>query len=101
MNKSIFSTYHNAENRVTSTILAVLERLSNPTLSAIFQGIEGESNFKMITFENQYKNGNSIPDARIFASLDYIIETKIEKMPSIKISLKGILTISNRQSSSF
>ncbi len=79
MNKSIFSTYHNAENRVTSTILAVLERLSNPTLSAIFQGIEGESNFKMITFENQYKNGNSIPDARIFASLDYIIETKIEK----------------------
>ena len=31
MNKSIFSTYHNAENRVTSTILAVLERLSNPS----------------------------------------------------------------------
>lgn len=79
MNKSIFSTYHNAENRVTSTILAVLERLSNPTLSAVFQGIEEENNFKMITFENQYKNGNSVPDARICASFDYIIETKIEK----------------------
>lgn len=88
MNKSIFSTYHNAENRVTSTILAVLERLSNPTLSAIFQGIEGESNFKMITFENQYKNGNSIPDARIFASLDYIIETKIEKNAVYKDQLE-------------
>ena len=53
MSKSIFSTYHNAENRVTSTILAVLERLSTSTLSAVFRGIEGESDFKMIAFENQ------------------------------------------------
>lgn len=78
MSKSIFSTYHKSENRVTSTILAVLERLSNPTLSAFFQGIE-ENDFKTIIFDNQYKKGNSVPDARIFAAFEYIIETKIER----------------------
>ena len=76
--KSIFSTYHKSENRVTSTILAVLERLSNPTLLAFFQGIE-ENDVKTIIFENQYKKGNSVADARIFAAFEYIIETKIER----------------------
>ncbi len=77
---SIFSTYSQGENRVTSTIIAVFERLNPNTLSTILAKIIGEDTFELVKFENQVKKGenSSIPDARIYSNFELFIETKIK-----------------------
>lgn len=77
MGNSIFSTYNTAENRVTSTILAVLERLNTLTVTQLLQILMEDSTIELIQYENQVKSSDSIPDGRIRGLVDYIIETKI------------------------
>jgi len=77
MANSIFSTYSTAENRVTSTILAVFEKLNSSTVTRILQVLMEDSTVELIEYENQVKSYDSVPDGRIKGLFDYIIETKV------------------------
>ena len=77
MANSIFSTYSTAENRVTSTILAVFEKLNSSTVTRILQVLMDDSTIELIEYENQVKSNDSVPDGRIKGLFDFIIETKI------------------------
>lgn len=76
MSNPLFSTYRQGENRVTATILAVFERLSFAIVEQILQSLLEEPETKLVTFQNQPSGPSSVPDARIFASFSYWIETK-------------------------
>ncbi len=71
----LFSTYRQGENRVTSTFLAVLERLSLPNIDRILQALL-QDDFNLVTFENQPKGNRSTPDAKIQTGRAIWIETK-------------------------
>ncbi len=86
MNQSIFSTYAQSENRVTSTIISVFERINLSTLLLLFQNLMNDISIELVKYDNQIKSSKfkSVPDARIKASFNYLIETKI-KENSLKI----------------
>jgi hypothetical protein len=93
MANPLFSTYSKGENRITSSILAVFERVGISVLTSILQGIFEDSNLQLIEFTNQIKSGKDtrVPDARIKASFDFIIETKT-KIGSVDLQqLRGHL----------
>lgn len=80
MPMSIFSTYSTGENRVTSSILAVLKSLSLQITEPLLGAIMEISEFELMTFQNQPKSKNgSVPDAVIFSSIKMLLETKIVK----------------------
>ena len=80
MINSIFATYKTGENRVTASILAVLSSLSIERAQQIISALLEESEFEMITFQNQPSKGSKgIPDAQISASFKIVIETKIKR----------------------
>lgn len=73
----LFSTYRQGENRVTSSMLAVFERIDLILLEAILTAASGESSLQMVTFTNQPQGeGHSTPDARIAAHFAYWFEIK-------------------------
>lgn len=73
----LFSTYRQGENRVTSSIMAVFERIDLSLLQAILAAASGESSLQMIIFINQPPGkGHSVPDARISARFAYWFEVK-------------------------
>lgn len=73
----LFSTYRQGENRVTSSILAVFERIDLSLLQTILAAASGESSLQMIMFVNQPPGkGHSVPDARISARFAYWFEVK-------------------------
>ena len=73
----LFSTYRQGENRVTSSMLAVFERIDLSLLEAILASAAGESSLQMVSFTNQPPGiGQSIPDARISARFAYWFEVK-------------------------
>jgi len=77
MIKSIFTTYGKRENRITASILAVLSSLSIDRAQQIISALLEESEFEMITFQNQPSKGSKgVPDAEISASFKILIETK-------------------------
>lgn len=78
MENPLFSTYRQGENRVTSSILAVLERISFALVEQILQGVLQEPETRLVTFSNQVTGPTSVPDGRVRASFSYWIETKIE-----------------------
>ena len=49
----LFSTYRQGENRVTSSMLAVFERIDLSLLETILAGATGESSFQMVSFVPQ------------------------------------------------
>ena len=53
MATNLFSTYRQGENRVTSTLMAVLQRLSLPNIDRILQALLDRDDFNLATFENQ------------------------------------------------
>jgi hypothetical protein len=68
----LFSTYRQGENRVTSSMLAVFERIDLSLLEAILAAAAGESSLQMVTFTNQPPGkGRSVPDGRISARFAY------------------------------
>ena len=65
MTTPLFSTYRQGENRVTGTLLAVLQRLSLPNIDRILRTLLEEDSFSLVSFENQVRTDWSVPDARI------------------------------------
>ena len=76
MPTNLFSTYRQGENRVTATLLAVLERLSLPHIDRILGSLLEDTAFSLLTFENQPKREHGVPDARIGTGNAIVIETK-------------------------
>src|SRR6266511_6139551 len=73
----LFSTYRQDENRVTSSMLAVFERIDLSLLETILAASAGESSLQMVTFTTQPSSkGRSVPDVRISARFAYWFEVK-------------------------
>ncbi|GAA1119892.1 hypothetical protein NE857_26345 [Nocardiopsis exhalans] len=73
----LFSTYRQSENRVTSSMLAVFERIGLSLVEEILAKASGEATLETVTFTNQPKAGKgSVPDARISADFTYLLEVK-------------------------
>ncbi|WP_150244119.1 hypothetical protein [Nocardiopsis quinghaiensis] len=73
----LFSTYRQGENRVTSSMLAVFERIGLSLVEEILAKASGEATLETVTFTNQPKAGKgSVPDARISADFTYLFEVK-------------------------
>ena len=91
MTTPLFSTYRQGENRVTATLLAVLQRLSLPNIDRILQTLLGDTAFSLVMFENQPKGRGSIPDARIATGPALWIETKTTRDAVNSLQLKNHL----------
>lgn len=78
MTTPLFSTYRQGENRVTATFLAVLQRLSLPNIDRILQRLlwEDRETYNLVSFENQVRTKESVPDAKIRMGNTIWIETK-------------------------
>ena len=72
----LFSTYRQGENRVTSSILAVLDRIDFGRVEELLAAASGESALEMVRFVNQPRGDRSVPDAAIAASFHYLFEVK-------------------------
>lgn len=73
----LFSTYRQGENRVTSSMLAVFERVGLSVTETILARASGESTLETVVFTNQHSTGKGIvPDARIAADFTYLFEVK-------------------------
>ena len=76
----LFSSYSSDEDRVTSTILSVFERLNFNIVESILQKALDEDELNLLVFENQVNTGKgSRPDGEIKAHFRYIFETKIKE----------------------
>ena len=75
MTTPLFSTYRQGENRVAATFLAVLQRLSQPNMDRILRALLGEDTFTLVSFQNQVRGKQSVPDAVISGSTIWV-ETK-------------------------
>ena len=72
----LFSTYRQGENRVTASMLAVLERIDLALVERLLGGASGESELQMVRFRNQIAGAGSVPDAGISAHFNYLFEVK-------------------------
>jgi hypothetical protein len=73
----LFSTYRQGENRVTSSMLAVFERIDLAILELMLTSATGEASLQLVSFVNQPAGkGASVPDARISAHFAYWFEVK-------------------------
>jgi hypothetical protein len=79
MPESIFSTYRTGENRVTSSILAVLRSLALSRMERLLGSMMEAAEFQLVRFKNQPKSDLAIPDAEIAANCQILIETKIQR----------------------
>lgn len=77
MTTPLFATYHQAENIVTATFLAVLQRLSLANIDRILGALLGDTGFNLVTFDNQHRGTQSVPDAWIGTGASIWMETKI------------------------
>jgi hypothetical protein len=80
MPNSIFSRYRQGENRVTATLLAVLERLGAETTEALLSTAVdgGDETLQLVRYRNQPMGaGEGVPDAQIRASINLLFETKV------------------------
>jgi len=76
-NSPLFSTYRGGENRVTSSMIAVFQRLELSLLERLLGACAQESALQLVAFVNQPAGvGASVPDARMSAQFDYWFETK-------------------------
>ncbi len=76
MKAPLFSSYRQGENRVTSSILAVLERIDMARVEQLLAAASGESALEMVQFRNQPAGRHAVPDAEIKASFHYLFEVK-------------------------
>ena len=95
MPTNIFSTYSTGENRVTASILAVLQSLSLERIERLLAALLEQSEFELVRFQNQPSRGGlSVPDAVISASCRVLVETKIKpgavKDPQLREHLKRL-----------
>ncbi len=76
----LFSTYRAGENRVTSSLIAVFERIDIHLVERIVAAALAETTVTMLTFTNQAtKPGpgtHTVPDAAISANFRWLFEVK-------------------------
>lgn len=73
----LFATYRQGENRVTGSLVAVLERIGLETVEAILQAALEDSDLRLVTFTNQATHsGGGVADAAIGARFTYLFEVK-------------------------
>jgi len=76
-NSPLFSTYRGGENRVTSSMMAVFQRLELSLLERLLGAVAQDSALQLVAFVNQPPGvGASVPDARMSARFDFWFETK-------------------------
>lgn len=77
MTNPLFSTYRAGENRVTSSTLAVFERIDLALVHELLQLAAGLGDeLRAVQFDNQVASPGSVPDARIAAHFTWWFETK-------------------------
>ena len=79
MPNPLFSTYTQGENRVTSTVIAVLEHVNNQLAEDILEALTDESDLSLVSFDNQVTGVDSVPDAAIKSSTALWFETKTSR----------------------
>jgi hypothetical protein len=79
MPNPLFSTYTQGENRVTSTVLAVLEHVNNRIAEDVLEALVDESDISLVAFDNQVPGVDSVPDAAITGSTALWFETKTSR----------------------
>jgi hypothetical protein len=73
----LFSTYRSGENRITSSTMAVFERIDLALVQELLESASGIGDeLRSVTFTNQVANDDSVPDARISAQFTWWFETK-------------------------
>jgi len=78
MPNPLFSTYTHGENRVTATLVAVLEHVNTRLSEDLLEAALDESDLSLATFENQLVGDRSVPDAAIRSSTSLWFETKTQ-----------------------
>lgn len=74
----LFSTYRTGENRVTSSMMAVFERLDLALVRDLLEAATGSGDeLRAVTFQNQIVGDGSVPDACISGRFSWWFETKI------------------------
>lgn len=91
----LFSTYKTGENRVTATILAVLQSITLNLSEQLLGSLIGDSDFELVHFKNQHADNKSgIPDAIIRSDVFLLLETKIQtgavQLPQLQRHLSRI-----------
>lgn len=77
MANPLFSSYRAGENRVTSSTLAVFERIDLALVQELLGTASGAgADLTTVTFENQVVTTGAVPDARISARFVWWFETK-------------------------
>ena len=77
MPNPLFSTYRGGENRVTSSIMAVFERIDLALVRDILANATGAGDeLRAVTFENQVPGEGAVADARISGRFEWLFETK-------------------------
>lgn len=73
----LLSTYRAGENRVTSSMMAVFERLDLALVRDLLAAATGAGDeLRAVTFENQIVSPGSVPDARVSGHFTWWFETK-------------------------
>lgn len=73
----LFSTYRRGENRITGSLLAVLQRIDPTHVARLLGEGSGESELPFVSFINQAAAAEgTVPDAEISASFHYLFEVK-------------------------
>lgn len=79
MPKPLLSTYRTGENRVTSSTMAVFERIDLALVQELLRAVTGMgSELQAVSFENQVAAPDTVPDAQISARFSWWFETKTE-----------------------
>lgn len=99
MTTPLLSTYRQGENRVTSTFLAVLQRLSLPNMDRILGALlqddahNQDDTYNLVTFKNQPPGDGSRPDGKIGTGHAIWIETKTARNAVRRKQIKEHLNV--------
>ena len=89
-NGPLFSTYRGGENRVTSSMMAVFQRLELSLLERLLGAVSGDSALQLVSFVNQPPDeGHSIPDARMTGNFDYWFEMSVAARKSALLAMRS------------
>jgi hypothetical protein len=76
MPNPLLSPYRGGENRVTSSIMAVFERIDLELVREILAAATEAGELSAVTFENQIPGEGAVADARIAGHFEWLFETK-------------------------
>ncbi|MFD1515439.1 hypothetical protein [Halomarina rubra] len=76
MANPLFSTYSQGENRVTSTLVAVLGHVNGRLVEELVGAMLGDPEFELLTLQNQVTGEGSVPDALVAGTGEVYVETK-------------------------